>query len=62
MAYIMFSSIDSKHGGDAEDRSMCTHIAGAGSRGKTTDPKYMSTLRAVARRRPHWVHLIPVIE
>ena len=40
MLYYVFNSIDSKYGGDAEVGSGCTHVAGAGSRGQTTAPKF----------------------
>jgi len=55
--YIVVSSGDSKNG-DAQEMSTCTHVAGAGSRGQTTAPKIMSTLRLVTQPRPHWVHLL----
>ena len=53
----MFSYNDSKYDG-AQEMSRCTCVAGAGSRGKTTAPKFMSTLRLVTQPRPHWVHLL----
>jgi len=62
MSFMVFNSVDSKYSGDAEGTARCTHVASAGSRGKTTAPKYVSTLRAVPRRGPPWVHLILGLE
>jgi len=62
VSFQVFNYVDSKYSGDAEGMARCTHVAGAGSRGKTTAPKYVSTLRAVPRHRPPWVHLIRALE